>query len=103
MGGAMDSIINWGTIGLGVAALGVALYYLGHRNGQNSKETPSSLPYKQPYIIPIDDLKEGQYTEEEEDARCKLAAFYRVVDLLGWTEQIYNHISVSVKFIRIHL
>jgi hypothetical protein len=27
--------------------------------------------------------------------RCKLAALYRLVDLHGWTQGIYNHITVS--------
>ena len=27
--------------------------------------------------------------------RCKLAAVYRLVDLHGWTQGIYNHITVS--------
>ena len=26
--------------------------------------------------------------------RCKLAALYRLVDLFGWSQSIYNHITV---------
>ncbi len=33
---------------------------------------------------------------EEWQARSQLAAMYRVFDMLGWTELIYNHISVKV-------
>ena len=30
--------------------------------------------------------------------RCKLAAVYRLVDINGWSETIFNHISVSGCF-----
>jgi ribulose-5-phosphate 4-epimerase/fuculose-1-phosphate aldolase len=33
---------------------------------------------------------------QEWDARVKLAAVYRVFDLLGWTELIFNHITLRV-------
>ena len=33
---------------------------------------------------------------EERAARVQLAAAYRIFDLLGWTELIYNHISLRV-------
>merc|ERR1712156_1362369 len=29
--------------------------------------------------------------------RCKLAAVYRLVDMYGWTQSIYNHISVRIS------
>lgn len=32
----------------------------------------------------------------EQEARIQLAAAYRIFDLLGWTELIYNHISLRV-------
>ena len=35
-------------------------------------------------------------TEEEWQARLQLAACYRIFDHLGWSESIYNHISVKV-------
>jgi ribulose-5-phosphate 4-epimerase/fuculose-1-phosphate aldolase len=35
-------------------------------------------------------------SEEEWQARLDLAACYRIFDLLGWSESIYNHISVKV-------
>ena len=35
-------------------------------------------------------------SKEEWQARLDLAACYRVFDLLGWSESIYNHISVAV-------
>ncbi|BFZ09901.1 hypothetical protein BsWGS_12940 [Bradybaena similaris] len=50
-------------------------------------------------VIPINDLrgaKSGRFAEGEELLRCKLAACYRLVDLIGWTHGIFNHISVRV-------
>ena len=35
-------------------------------------------------------------SKEEWQARLDLAACYRIFDLLGWSESIYNHISVAV-------
>lgn len=35
-------------------------------------------------------------TDEERRARIRLAACYRVFDLLGWTEAIFNHITLRV-------
>jgi len=35
-------------------------------------------------------------SEEEWQARQELAACYRIFDMLGWSESIYNHISVKV-------
>lgn len=50
-----------------------------------------------PAIIPIDDIPEDSpYSEEEKDARKKLAACYRLVDYFKWTQIIYNHITVSI-------
>ena len=33
---------------------------------------------------------------DEWKARVELAAAYRIFDMLGWTEMIYNHITVRV-------
>ena len=35
-------------------------------------------------------------TEAEWQARVQLAACYRVFDLLGWTEMIFNHVTLRV-------
>ena len=32
----------------------------------------------------------------EKDVRIKLAACYRIFDYMGWSELIYNHITVKV-------
>merc|ERR1711981_864201 len=51
-------------------------------------------------VIPINDIRglEGMsYTKIEKLLRCKLAAVYRLVDMYGWTQSIYNHISVRIS------
>ncbi|HRI17226.1 MAG TPA: class II aldolase/adducin family protein [Burkholderiaceae bacterium] len=40
---------------------------------------------------------EERFGAEEWAARVQLAAAYRIFDLLGWTELIYNHISLRVS------
>ena len=39
---------------------------------------------------------DGHMSEAERDARLDLAACYRIFDHLGWSESIYNHISLRV-------
>jgi ribulose-5-phosphate 4-epimerase/fuculose-1-phosphate aldolase len=39
---------------------------------------------------------EAPMTEVERAARVELAAAYRIFDMLGWTEMIFNHITVRV-------
>ena len=49
-------------------------------------------------VIPINDIRglEGMsYSKNEKLLRCKLAAVYRLFDMYGWTQNIYNHISVN--------
>lgn len=48
-------------------------------------------------VIPINDIKGvdfPSYVKGEKILRCKLAALYRLVDLFGWSQSIYNHITV---------
>ncbi len=42
------------------------------------------------------DHRPAHIGREEWDARVKLAAAYRIFDRLGWTELIYNHLSLRV-------
>ena len=37
------------------------------------------------------------YTKQEKLTRCKLAAVYRIIDLYGWTQGIYNHVTVRLS------
>lgn len=39
---------------------------------------------------------ETRYSQAEWEARQQLAACYRVFDMLGWSEMIYNHITVKL-------
>jgi len=51
-------------------------------------------------VIPINDIKGSDlpgYVKGEKIIRCKLAALYRLVDLFGWSQSIYNHITVRVS------
>ena len=41
-------------------------------------------------------LKEAPITDVERKARVELAAAYRIFDMLGWVEMIFNHITVRV-------
>ena len=49
--------------------------------------------YMQTAARPVQDLP---VTEAERKARVELAACYRIFDMLGWTEMIFNHITVRV-------
>jgi ribulose-5-phosphate 4-epimerase/fuculose-1-phosphate aldolase len=40
--------------------------------------------------------KEAPMSEAERAARVELAACYRIFDMLGWTEAIFNHITLRV-------
>ena len=40
--------------------------------------------------------RQGGTSREEWDARVELAACYRIFEMLGWTEMIFNHITLRV-------
>lgn len=66
-------------------------------NMMNVKQ-PSSKGVRS--ILPINDIRgmEGMgYTKHEKILRCKLAAVYRLIDLHGWTQGIYNHVTVRIS------
>lgn len=51
-------------------------------------------------VTPVNDLRGSDsiaYEKGEKLLRCKLAAFYRLADLFGWSQLIYNHITVSIE------
>ena len=37
-----------------------------------------------------------KYAKGEKVLRCKLAAVYRLIELRGWTQGIYNHVTVGL-------
>ncbi|XP_021961097.1 protein hu-li tai shao isoform X3 [Folsomia candida] len=55
--------------------------------------------------IPINDIRGIDtiaYAKGEKVMRCKLAAVYRLVDLYGWSQNIYNHITLRVSHDEAH-
>ncbi|XP_078812105.1 alpha-adducin isoform X21 [Oryzias latipes] len=51
-------------------------------------------------VTPVNDLRGSDSISCEKGEkllRCKLAAFYRLADLFGWSELIYNHLTVRVN------
>ncbi|XP_044274385.1 alpha-adducin isoform X3 [Varanus komodoensis] len=56
-------------------------------------------------VTPVNDLRGSDsiaYEKGEKLLRCKLAAFYRLADLFGWSQLIYNHITVRVNLEQEH-
>lgn len=53
-------------------------------------------------VVPINDIRGVEsmgYAKGEKIIRCKLAAVFRLMDLYGWTQGIYNQVSVIINFI----
>ncbi|XP_045081154.1 alpha-adducin isoform X3 [Coregonus clupeaformis] len=51
-------------------------------------------------VTPVNDLRGSDsisYEKGEKLLRCKLAAFYRLTDLFGWSQLIYNHLTVRMN------
>ena len=49
--------------------------------------------------IPINDIRgvdAFKYDKIEKQLRCKLSSVYRLIDLYGWSQIIYNHITVRI-------
>lgn len=52
-------------------------------------------------MVPINDIRGVEsmgYAKGEKIIRCKLAAVFRLMDLYGWTQGIYNQVSVIINF-----
>ena len=65
---------------------------------RRAEPAASSGPVARPKY-PIDDIGDrviDGYAPGEKDLRCQLACLYRLVDHFGWTQSIFNHITVSV-------
>lgn len=50
----------------------------------------------QEMLTPIIESPRADVSDEEWSLRVQLAACYRIFDLMGWTELIFNHISVRL-------
>jgi len=62
-------------------------------------KTGSSQPANS-CVIPINDIRgidSMVYAKGEKLLRCKLAAVYRLIELYGWTQNIYNHVTARVS------
>ncbi|CAF3293705.1 unnamed protein product [Rotaria sp. Silwood2] len=45
-------------------------------------------------IHDVHDVYSASYSKCEQVLRCKLASLYRIIDLFGWSQGIYNHVTV---------
>merc|ERR1719350_2276742 len=51
-------------------------------------------------VVPINDIRgidAMAYAKGEKQLRCKLAAVYRLINMYGWTQGIYNHVTVRIS------
>ncbi|KAK3876889.1 hypothetical protein Pcinc_018353 [Petrolisthes cinctipes] len=51
-------------------------------------------------VIPINDIRGMEslnFAKGEKLLRCKLASVYRLIDMHGWTQNIYNHVTARVS------
>jgi len=51
-------------------------------------------------VVPINDIRgidSMVYAKGEKHLRCKLASVYRLIDIKGWTQGIYNHVTARVS------
>lgn len=51
-------------------------------------------------MLPINDIRGVEnmsYAKGEKIIRCKLAAVFRLMDLFGWSQGIYNQVSVIIN------
>uniref|UniRef100_A0A1W7RAC3 Protein hu-li tai shao n=1 Tax=Hadrurus spadix TaxID=141984 RepID=A0A1W7RAC3_9SCOR len=91
----IESQINEGYLPAGLTALQQVTEILLPHTARSSTAFRSGH-----CVIPINDIRgvDGlRYTKGEKLLRCKLAAVYRLIDLYGWSENIYNHITVRVS------
>jgi len=54
-------------------------------------------PNREEQIMATQLERSPECSEAERAARQDLAACYRIFDMLGWSESIYNHITVRVS------
>ncbi|ETE62562.1 Alpha-adducin, partial [Ophiophagus hannah] len=74
-------------------------------NMMEQKKRVSMILQSLGMVTPVNDLRGSDsiaYEKGEKLLRCKLAAFYRLADLFGWSQLIYNHITVRVNLEQEH-
>jgi len=80
--------------------------YSGYQALQNISEMmgiPGSklnMFSSQQCVIPINDIRGMEsfnFAKGEKLMRCKLAAVYRLIDIHGWTQSIYNHVTARIS------
>ncbi|XP_049791113.1 protein hu-li tai shao isoform X5 [Schistocerca nitens] len=67
---------------------------------QGGRLQPASVFRGSNCVIPINDIRGVEsmgYAKGEKILRCKLAAVYRLMDLCGWTQGIYNSITARLN------
>jgi len=80
--------------------------YSGYQALQNISEmmgfpgSKTNMFSSQQCVIPINDIRGMEsfnFAKGEKLMRCKLAALYRLIDMHGWTQGIYNHITARIS------
>ena len=81
------------------------IYYILISNSLSLGVWTHFLPFSAPAthcVVPINDIRgidSMKYAKGEKVLRCKLAAVYRLIDLRGWTQGIYNHVTVRLSIL----
>jgi len=89
----------------GGPASGTLLQQISEMMGASASWKGSMLFRGGNCAIPINDIRgvdSMSYAKGEKTARCKLAALYRIIDLFGWSENIYNHVTLRVSHDEAH-
>jgi ribulose-5-phosphate 4-epimerase/fuculose-1-phosphate aldolase len=68
--------------------------YLLRENALNCRQP--RLKETRPMAHAVADVRPSEFSAEEWALRVDLAACYRIVDYLGWTELIFNHITARL-------
>lgn len=92
----IDSQLNEGYLPASLSALQQVTELLLPNSARNS----GSRSIGSSSSIPINDIRgvdAFRYVKGEKNLRCKVAAVYRLVDMYGWSEGIYNHITVRIN------
>ena len=71
-------------------------FYTSLLHGGSDGTDPIVTEHPMSNNAPVQNLRPAGIEEAEWAARVELAATYRIFDFLGWTELIYNHISLRV-------